>query len=296
MLTKPNTGLVMSGTPMAFDHVFRKAFLDGKRYSVHHYPSHSSPLVSQEQLAEWREMMTKEEWEREVDASWVEATHAFFPMDLIVDCVDPELGNLDSPNAYVEDIEKVTPQELKGPYYAGLDLGKQVDFSVLAVVQRTEKGQIRLIHKRQFPLSTPYPDVVAYVARAHQIFNFDDLFVDKTGVGDVIVDELEAIEGLRNVKGVFFTDIEKENMLNHLKLLMEKKLLRILGDDKQLIAQINEQQYEYLKPKTAQERIYLKFWHPPGRHDDHLYALALACYASTEAPPPGKGAILLPHE
>ena len=46
MLTKPDAALVMSGTPMAFDHVFRKAFLDTKRYSIHHYTSDSSPLVS----------------------------------------------------------------------------------------------------------------------------------------------------------------------------------------------------------------------------------------------------------
>src|SRR4030066_388196 len=83
MLTKPNGALVMSGTPMAFDHVFRKAFLDTKRYSIHHYTSDSSPLVSQNQLAEWREMMTEEEWQREVEAKWVEKTQTFFPMDLI---------------------------------------------------------------------------------------------------------------------------------------------------------------------------------------------------------------------
>ncbi|KPV64953.1 MAG: Terminase-like family protein [Candidatus Bathyarchaeota archaeon BA1] len=284
MLTKPNAGLVMSGTPMSFDHVFRKAFLDRKKYSVHHYPSYSSPLVSQEQLNEWQEMMTKEEWQREVEALWVEVAHTFFPMDLIISCVDPELGNPDSPNQYIENIEEVSPAQLKGPCYAGLDLGKQVDYSVLAVVQKTEDGRVRLIHKRQFPLGTPYPDVVAYVTRAHQVFNFEGLCVDKTGIGDAIVDELEAIE-VPNVKGIFFADIEKENMLNYLKLLMEKGLLKILGDDKQLIAQINEQQYEYLRPKTAQERIHLKFWHPPGRHDDQLYALALACMASKETEP-----------
>jgi phage FluMu gp28-like protein len=94
---------------------------------------------------------------------------------------------------------------------------------------------------------------------------------------------------------VFFTDVEKENMLNNLKLLMEKKLLKIVGDDKALITQINEQQYEYLQPKTAQERIHLKFWHPQGRHDDQLMALALACRATTQAPPPGVGAVMLPH-
>lgn len=74
MLTKPNASLVRSGTPMAFDHVFHKAFLDTKRCSIHHYPSDSSPLVSQTQLTEWRDMMTKEEWQREVEALWVEAT------------------------------------------------------------------------------------------------------------------------------------------------------------------------------------------------------------------------------
>jgi len=42
MLTKPNAALIMSGTPMAFDHAFHKAFLDTKRYSIHHYPSDSS--------------------------------------------------------------------------------------------------------------------------------------------------------------------------------------------------------------------------------------------------------------
>jgi hypothetical protein len=295
MLTKPNAGLVMSGTPMAFEHAFHKAFLDPQRYSVHHYPSNSSPLVSQDQLAEWREMMTKEEWDREVEASWTEAEHTFFPMDLIAACIDPELGNTESPNSYIEDIEKANPQKLKGSYCAGLDLGKQHDFSVLAVVQRTESGEVRLIHKRQFPLGTPYPEVIGYAVRAHQTFNLDGLFIDKGGVGDAIVDELERIQ-VRNVQGVFFTDVEKENMLNHLKLLMEKKLLKIAGDDKQLIAQINEQQYEYLQPNTAQERIHLKFRHPPGRHDDQLFAVALACYASREVAPPGRGAIILPHQ
>jgi hypothetical protein len=279
---------------MGLDHVFHRAFLDTKRYSTHHYASYQSPLVSQAQLDEWKEVMTREEWQREVEALWVEATYTFFPMDLIVNCVDPELGNQDSPNAYVEDIEKVRTNQLHGPYYAGLDLGKQVDYSVLAIVQRRPNGEIRLVHKQQFPLSTNYPEVIGYVARAEQIFGFESLHVDKSGIGDAVVDELNRIQ-VRGVEGVFFTDVEKENMLNNLKLLMEKKLLKIDGDDKTLIAQINEQQYKYLEPKTAQERIHLKFWHPQGRHDDQLMALALACRSATRAPPPGVGAVLLPH-
>ena len=284
MLTKPDAALVMSGTPMAFEHVFRKAFLDTKRYSIHHYPSSSSPLVSQSHLAEWREMMTREEWEREVEAKWTEVTQTFFPIDLIAACVDPELDDPASPNQYIEDVEDINSGQLQGRYFSGLDLGKQIDYSVLAVVQLNEKNEVRLVHKRQFPLGTPYPDVIAYAARTCKAFNLEAMYVDKTGIGDAVVDELEAI-CIPEVKGVFFTDVEKENMLNYLKLLMEKKQLRIQGEDKQLIAQINEQQYEYLKPNSAQERIHLKFRHPRGRHDDQLFALALACYASKEAEP-----------
>jgi len=58
-----------------------------------------------------------------------------------------------------------------------------------------------------------------------------------------------------------------------------------LSDDAELIAQMNEQQYEYLQPKTTREHIYLKFWHPPRRHDDQLFAWALACYTSREEEP-----------
>jgi hypothetical protein len=66
---------------------------------------------------------------------------------------------------------------------------------------------------------------------------------------------------------------------------MEKKQLCIQGSDKKLIVQINEQQYECLKPNTAQEVIHIKFYHPRGRHDDQLFALALACCASKESKP-----------
>ena len=175
-----------------------------------------------------------------------------------------------------------------------MDLGKQIDYSDLEIVQRLPNNEIRIVHRRQFPLSTNYPDVIGYVARVSQVFQLQSLYVDKGGVGDGIVDELHR-SNIYGVQGIFFTEAEKENILNNLKLLMEKKLLKISADDKGLIAQMNEQQYEYLQPKTAQERIHLKFWHPPGKHDDQLMALALACRAASFAAPPGRAVGFLPH-
>jgi len=284
MLTKPECHFVMSGTPKGFEHVLRRAFLDRERYSVHHYPSYSSPLVSKERLEEWKLDMTQEEWTREVEAEWTELTNVFFPMDLIMTCVDPELGDPNAPSQFFDDLEKIERSRLAGSFYAGLDIGKQMDPSVLAVVQRIGDKR-RLVYKRQFPLGTPYPDVIGHVVRADQVFGFVSICVDKTGVGDAIVDEMEQV-GLSNVKGLVFTDRWKEEILTFLKLLMEQRKLGILPDDAELISQMNEQQYEYLQPKTAREHIHMKFWHPPRRHDDQLFALALACYASKEEEQP----------
>jgi phage FluMu gp28-like protein len=86
---------------------------------------------------------------------------------------------------------------------------------------------------------------------------------------------------------LFLTDRWKEETLTYLKLQMEQKKLALLPDDTELITQINEQQYEYQQPKKPQKHIHLKFWHPPRRHDDQLFALALACYASKEQQPIG---------
>jgi len=283
MLTKPNSHFVICGTPKSFDHILHKAFNDKKRYSVHHYPSYTSPLVNKETLNQWRIDMTKEEWQREVEAQWTELANVFYPMDLIINCLDPTLGDPDSPWRYYENLEKIPKADLHGTFYAGLDIGKQIDHSVLAIIQKINSKR-RLIHKHQFPLETPYPDVIGHTAKANQTFNFKNILVDKTGVGDVIVDEMEEI-GIRNVKGLFLTDRWKEEILTHLKLLMEQKKLALLPDDTELITQINEQQYEYQQPKKAREHIHLKFWHPPRRHDDQLFALALACYATKEEEP-----------
>lgn len=193
--------------------------------------------------------MTQEEWTREVEAQWTELTNVFFPMDLIINCLDPQLGDPDSPNRYHDNLEKIKPNTLHGTFYAGLDVGKQMDHSVIAVIQKIN-GKRRLVYKHQFPLGTPYPDVIGHTAKANQIFNFTNILVDKTGVGDVIVDEIEEI-GIRNVNGMFLTDRWKEEIFTYLKLLMEQKKLNILSDDAELIAQINEQQYEYQQPKKS---------------------------------------------
>ena len=273
MLTKSHSKLIMLGTPFGFEHPFRKAFMNPS-FKVYHFPSYSSPLVSQQILQEWRQMMTQEEWQREVEALWVEIVNAYFKQDLIRECFfDPELQ-------LEQDIENLSEKSKtigqKHPCYAGLDLGKEQDFSVLTILYE-DNGVIKLLFLKQFPLGTDYSSVIAHVAKASQIFNIRRICVDKGGAGEPVIEELRR-NGI-NTEGLFFTEAIKEELLSNLKLKMEQSK-GALAQYQPLVAQMSEQQYEYRNPKTAHERVHLHFYHPPNHHDDRLWSLALACWGA----------------
>jgi len=46
-----------------------------------------------------------------------------------------------------------------------------------------------LVYLYQFPLETPYSQVIGYLVRAHQKFKFRKVLVDQTGVGEPVLEE-----------------------------------------------------------------------------------------------------------
>jgi hypothetical protein len=107
---------------------------------------------------------------------------------------------------------------------------------------------------------------------------FEKLYVDQTGVGEPIQEELKN-QDIPNTEGITFTTQTKETLLTNLKLAMEQNKLK-LPYNRPLITQINQQQYEYTKTG------HLTFSHPTGAHDDQLWALSLAVYAAQRQPEP----------
>lgn len=270
MLTKPRAKLLLLGTPFGTDHPFRRAFGQAS-YRVYHFPSYTSPLVSRAMLDEWRQLMTEEEWQREVEAQWVELQSSYFPLALLRECFfDPQL-RLDL------DLEALSEQNQElgatQPCYAGLDLAKHRDYSVLSVVYGHGEA-LKHVFLHRFPQGTDYVDVVAYVTRANQVFRFQQLVVDQTGVGEPLVEELQ--RQLACVEGVVLTAARKAELLARLKLRMEQRRLALVNY-RPLIAELNEQQYTYQRETAG---AHLRFSHPVGHHDDMLWSLALAVEAA----------------
>jgi len=268
MLSATNGSAIFLSTPWGKNHFFYKAYTNPD-YSVHTAKSTECPLITTEFLQEQKRLLPDEIYRSEYLAEFTETATSFFPQDLIRACVDPTL-------------EQVTdPQHAPtAAYYAGIDLGKLNDHSVIAVISH-DGNLLKLIHLHEFPLSTPYSHVIGYIANANKRMQFEKLLIDQTGVGEPIQEELRN-QDLQNIEGITFTTQTKEALLTNLKLTMEQNRLK-LPYNRCLIEQINQQQYEYTKTG------HLTFTHPQGTHDDQLWALSLAVYAAQRQPEPTLG-------
>jgi phage FluMu gp28-like protein len=205
-------------------------------------------------------------WKREMEAEWAENENVWLPQALITDCIDHTL-------------EYAAFEETQGgDFYAGLDLGKHQDHSVLAII-KAENNTLKLIHTHRFPLNTPYASVIGYVKTLNDRWQkIHKILTDSSGVGDYITEDMTNT-GLTNTEGAKFTQETKQEMAQWLKQTMTEKRLKIPYDS-QLIAELNTERYELTKDGKT------RFSHPEGTHDDRFWALALAAYATrTEQAP-----------
>jgi phage FluMu gp28-like protein len=162
-----------------------------------------------------------------------------------------------------------------------VDLGKKHDYSVIAVVaKRPNREEIDLVYYKRWPLETPYSSVIGSVrVIVERLRNVQKCLVDQTGVGEYIVEDMQK-GGIKNVEGVMLSLPSKQEILSHLKQLMENELFTY-PFDVDLSGELNVEQFELTKIGQMQ------FSHPDGTHDDIFWAVALAVFATRAPPVPG---------
>ena len=244
MLSTTNGTAILLSTPWDKNHFFYKAFLN-PAYSTHKVRSAENPLIPQAFLAEMQQNMTAEAYKREYLAEFTEAASSYFPQELIRQCIEhAQRINLE-PYATLEQ------QIPKGEYFAGLDLGKLQDHSALAIVQR-DADTLKLVYTYEFPLETPYTEVIATTTRANHQFRLQKLLADQSGIGEPILEELQA-ENI-TAKGATLTQETKAEILTYLKLAMQQQRLAI-PYDKRLCQQINDHNTPTQKAENSPSRI-----------------------------------------
>jgi phage FluMu gp28-like protein len=164
-----------------------------------------------------------------------------------------------------------TIPELTGHFYAGVDLAKKEDFSVVAVLRKDEDA-FRLIHLNVFPQGTEYVGVINYLkALSERLKTVHRFLLDQTGVGEAVVEQ--AKKTVPNLEGVILSAPAKQEILGYLKLMMQEKRV-LFPYELDLLQELDVERFELTKSGQIQ------FSHPSGTHDDRFWAFALAVYAS----------------
>ncbi|MCX8191627.1 MAG: terminase family protein, partial [Nitrososphaerales archaeon] len=263
--------IIVSSTPWGKNTMFYRFCKDpivAKDWSQHHITWRDAVkegLIPLEFIEAQRRSISTERFQREYEAEFVEDHDSYLTQDLIARCQDPELEYW-SFDHFIKDKE----------LYAGIDLGKKHDYSVIAVLEKDhfhEDYPLKLVHLKRFELDTPYASVIGYMKILSERWKiFHRICVDQSGVGEYIVEDMRNA-GIENIEGVVLTMQKKEEVLGYLKQVMLESKLK-LPYDEDLIIEMNIEKYELTKDG------HIKFSHPEHCHDDRLWALALAVYAS----------------
>lgn len=218
-------------------------------------------------------------YQREFMAQWSEDVNTYFTTELITGCLDNDLDYFDFDAPY-----------WAGEFLIGVDLGQKVDYSAVVVLRKSEKVGAddkrpiwELAYRKLFPLETPFAVVIGFITALKQKMQAClGVYVDITN-NPYVAEELEKSVGKGLTWGVRFTrtgdnfplSLGKEAMFVYLKQQMRDGYLKMIYDD-ELIVQINAEKYELSKDG------HFVFSHPDGTHDDLLFALGLAMYATLE--------------
>jgi phage FluMu gp28-like protein len=283
MLSTTDGTLIASSTPWNKDSVFYR-MCQNKDFSPHVVTCEEvkeAGLVKQSFIDEMRAQLPHERFQREFMSEFVEDVDAWLTQSLIVQCIDSKLQLYDFQDQ---------PQ---GEFYVGVDFGKEMDFSVVLVLEKSG-STLRVVHVHRFPLKTEYASVIGYVKSLQDRWRtVRAVYADITGVGNYIVEDMFR-SGIRGVTGITFTVQSKEEMATILREKMRGSEVKIPYvpanrlEDVDLTAELNIEKYELMKTG------HIRFSHPEGGHDDVFWSMALAVYAAVQSPLPGVGAVL-PH-
>lgn len=155
------------------------------------------------------------------------------------------------------------------PYYAGLDLARLTDFTVLTILNEAGE-QVFFDRYNILDWAVQKQRIIKDCKRYNAL-----LLIDVTGIGDPIFDDLQ--RGGLDVEGYKFTQDSKKKLIEALMIAFEQKLIKILDEQ----VQKNELSiFEYkINPSGT-----VHYSAPDGYHDDCVIALALAWWKMQNKP------------
>jgi phage FluMu gp28-like protein len=301
----PGTKLILISTPYGQRGFFYECFHNEGVFKsiLHKAIEDGKPIWAESRPLDWLEEKKAEigdrAFEQEYMCSWLSVKNAYFPYEAI----EKSVANFEKCNFDLVETDAVYKgyRPPRGEYYCGVDWAKSLhtgDKTVIYVVELLPNSQIRVVLSQVYSpkdvqqASFLYTQACTYIEQLHHIFEFKRVYAD-LGAGAKQVEDLKLahipVDGIAFGAASSFDAktnhkrIVKMDMMDYLLKQFEDELIYI-PDRQDLLRELFEFEITTYNEEGRPLAV-PRLSHPPGGHDDHVAALALAVYATRKPRP-----------
>jgi phage FluMu gp28-like protein len=221
------------------------------QYKTFKGSSFDSPYISEDELNEAKMSLPESIYRQEILAEFLEGAGEVFG-NLKLTCV----------------MSNYPQQDTTKKYYAGLDFGRQNDYTVL-IVLNSEGEIVDFYRERQKSWDIIISEVVAKLRKWRPV-----CYAEVNSIGDVLYEQIK--KQYPSVQPFITNNESKQNMIEDLIMGMNENKLKLptqeLNTD--LYKELSVFTYEY-SPKSRK----IKYGAPSGFHDDTVISLALSYHS-----------------
>ena len=224
---------------------------DYPQYKTFHATSFDTPFITQEELQEAKLSLPDSIYRQEILAEFIDDGGEVFA-GLTLTAVMTAYTNKDD----------------KEKYYAGLDFGRQNDYTVLVVLN--SKGEmVDFYRERQKSWDVIISELLVVLRKWKPV-----LYAEVNSIGDVLFETLK--KQYPSIQPFVTNNDSKQNLIEDLIMAMNENKIKL--PTKELNADLYKElsvfTYEY-SPRTRK----VKYGAPNGFHDDCVISLALAYHS-----------------
>ena len=216
--------------------------------------SYDNPFINKEDLDEAKKVLPEAIFNQEIMGMWI-----------------------DSGGEVFKDIEKYTilpewkPYNSNKRYYAGIDVGRQEDYSVLTIID--DDGDVCYIYRERHK---SWDSILTDMSRLLQQYKATAM-VEVNGIGDALYEQLE--KKYKNIHPFITTQQSKQQIVEDLIYELNTEKMRLPSENlfEPLTSELKTFTFHY-SPSTRK----VSYKAIDGAHDDTIMSLALSLHSLRE--------------
>ena len=200
----------------------------------------------------------------ELEQMWHEMPHEKFRQEILAEFLQDGGAAFQNVDAVLTSQPKQRPFNGAESYILGVDLAKSQDYTVVSVFSVQERRQVGLERWNRCDWGLTKARIITLA----QIWNNAVVYLDATGLGDPIYDDLARARV--KVVGYKITAATRTPLLENLILLIEQGRIALLNQP------IQTAELKAMQPHRDPSGL-IRYRTPEPLHDDIVFANALAC-------------------